>query len=142
MEINLRSMMWHRVGNLSGVNLQYSQYLDSLGKKVDSQSQAKNKIIHFVYLRYEIMNLIGRKKYLRTFIRNIRDSDETYIAVYDKKDIRPFLKDSMDTVGEVLGKFLRSLKNNFLFKPQYVSLNSVFKRFNSISDHKDDSDNF
>jgi D-aspartate ligase len=26
MEINLRSMMWHRVGNLSGVNLQYTQY--------------------------------------------------------------------------------------------------------------------
>ena len=38
MEINLRSMMWHRVGNLSGVNLQYSQYLDALGEKVVSGS--------------------------------------------------------------------------------------------------------
>jgi len=32
-EINLRSMMWHKMGNLSGVDLHYSQYLDALGKK-------------------------------------------------------------------------------------------------------------
>ena len=54
MEINLRSMMWHRVGNLSGVNLQYSQYLDALGEKVSPQIQTKNKDIHFIYLKHEI----------------------------------------------------------------------------------------
>jgi predicted ATP-grasp superfamily ATP-dependent carboligase len=56
-EINLRSMMWHRVGNLSGVNIQYSQYLDALGKTVPHQDQLKNKNIHFVYLRHEIINI-------------------------------------------------------------------------------------
>ncbi|MDR7665856.1 hypothetical protein RG963_08740 [Methanosarcina sp. Z-7115] len=110
MEINLRSMMWHRVGNLSGVNLQYSQYLDALGEKVSPQVQIKNKDIHFIYLKHEIINLIWRRKYLRKFIKNIRESDETYIAVYDIKDIIPFLKDCMDTTSGVIGQFLRVLR--------------------------------
>lgn len=110
MEINLRSMMWHRVGNLSGVNLQYSQYLNALGEKVDSQVQVKNKDIHYCYLKYEIMNLIGRRKYIHTFLKNFIDSDETHISVYDKKDIKPFLKDCIDTVKSIIGKFLRALK--------------------------------
>ena len=110
MEINLRSMMWHRVGNLSGVNLQYSQYLDAMGEKVCSQVQLKNKDIHFIYLKYEIINLIRRRKYLRTFIRNFKESDETYIAVYDIRDIKPFLKDYMNMAIGAARKFLRSLR--------------------------------
>ena len=110
MEINLRSMMWHRVGNLSGVNLQYSQYLDAMGEKVCSQVQIKNKDIHFVYLKYEILNLIRRRKYLRTFIRNLKESDETYIAVYDRQDIKPFLKDYMNMAIGAVRKFLRALR--------------------------------
>jgi D-aspartate ligase len=110
MEINLRSMMWHRVGNLSGVDLQYSQYLDALGEKVDPQLQIKNKDIHFIYLKHEIMNLIERRRYLRIFLKNLMDSDETYIAVYDIKDIKPFLKDCMNVarlIGSHILKFLR-----------------------------------
>ena len=72
MEINLRSMMWHRVGNLSGVNLQYAQYLDALGKNVNPQIQVKNKDIHFIYLNHEIINLILRRKYLPIFITDFR----------------------------------------------------------------------
>ena len=111
MEINLRSMMWHRVGNLSGVNLQYSQYLDAMGEKVCSQVQIKNKDIHFIYLKYEIINLIRRRKYLRTFIRNLKESDETYIAVYDRQDIKPFLKDYMNMAIGAIRKFLRVSEN-------------------------------
>ncbi|HIH74096.1 MAG TPA: hypothetical protein HA306_02095 [Methanosarcina sp.] len=106
MEINLRSMMWHRVGNLSGVNLHYSQYLDALGEKVNPQVQMKNKIIHFLYLKHEIRNLIMQKRYVRTFLKNIIESDKTYFAVYDRKDIKPFLKDSMDMLKEATRKLL------------------------------------
>jgi predicted ATP-grasp superfamily ATP-dependent carboligase len=109
-EINLRSMMWHRVGNLSGVNLHYCQYLDALGKEVVPQVQIKNKDIHFIYLKHEIANLFGRRRYFSTFIKNIRDSDETHIAIYDRKDIEPFLRDSIDTCKVIVGKFLRTLK--------------------------------
>jgi len=116
MEINLRSMMWHRVGNLSGVNLQYSQYLDAMGEKVCSQVQIKNKDIHFIYLKYEIINLVRRRKYLRTFIRNLKESDETYIAVYDRQDIRPFLKDYMNMAIGAVRKFLRALRMKLTHK--------------------------
>ncbi|KKH48244.1 hypothetical protein [Methanosarcina sp. 1.H.A.2.2] len=109
MEINLRSMMWHRVGNLSGVNLQYSQYLDALGKKVSPQVQVKNKNIHFLYMKHEIKNLIMQRKYLRTFLKDIVESDETHFAVFDRKDIKPFLKDSTDIVSGAIKKFLRVL---------------------------------
>jgi predicted ATP-grasp superfamily ATP-dependent carboligase len=109
-EINLRSMMWHRVGNLSGINLHYSQYQDALGQKVIPQIQVKNKDIHFIYLKHEIANLFGRKRYFSTFMKNIRDSDETHLAIYDIKDIEPFLRDSIDTCKIVVGKFLRTLK--------------------------------
>ncbi|RPJ70296.1 MAG: hypothetical protein EHM20_15570 [Alphaproteobacteria bacterium] len=107
MEINLRSMMWHRVGNLSGVNLQYTQYLNALGKNVNPQIQVKNKDIHFIYLNHEIINLILRRKYLRKFKKNLWDSTESYIAVYDKKDINPFLKDIVDIPKLFIRRFMR-----------------------------------
>ncbi|MDY9926399.1 hypothetical protein [Methanosarcina sp.] len=110
MEINLRSMMWHRMGRLSGVDLHYSQYLDALGKKVSPQVQVKNKNIHFLYLKHEIRNLIRQRKYLRTFLKNIIESDETHFAVYDRKDIKPFLKDSTDIVRSAIRKSLQALR--------------------------------
>ncbi|AKB45796.1 ATP-grasp enzyme-like protein (plasmid) [Methanosarcina sp. Kolksee] len=100
MEINLRSMMWHRMGNLSGVNLQYSQYLDAIGKKVKPQTQIKDKNIHFVYIKHEIINLAKRKGYYRIFFRNLLQSDKTYLAVYDVKDIRPFLTDCWEIIHQ------------------------------------------
>lgn len=104
MEINLRSMMWHRVGNLSGVNIQYSQYLDGIGERIQKQSQIKDKKIHFVYLKYEIINLIARRGYYRIFLNNIFKSDKTYFALYDRKDIKPFLISVVSTYLELLKK--------------------------------------
>lgn len=91
--------MWHRVGNLSGVNLQYSQYLDAIGKEVKPQTQIKDKNIHFVYLKHEIVNLAKRKGYHSTFFRNLLKADKTYLAVYDIRDIRPFLIDCWDIIS-------------------------------------------
>jgi predicted ATP-grasp superfamily ATP-dependent carboligase len=142
MEINLRSMMWHRVGNLSGVNLQYAQYLDALGEKVSPQTQIKNKDIHFIYLKHEIINLIKRRKYSRTFIRNIRNSDKTYLAVYDRKDMKPFLKDCINMAGGMYGRFSRILRTSLYHKSQSIPLNFGFRRINRVSDHVEDPDNF
>ncbi|HWR25001.1 MAG TPA: hypothetical protein VN278_02095, partial [Methanosarcina sp.] len=108
MEINLRSMMWHRVGNLSGVNLQYTQYLDALGKTVEPQIQIKDKDIHFIYLNHEIINLLFRKNYFPVFKKNIWDSDESHIAVYDKSDIKPFLKDIIGLPRMIFRRFMRA----------------------------------
>lgn len=109
-EINLRSMMWHRVGNLSGVNIQYSQYLDALGRTVPHQDQIKNKNIHFVYLKHEIINLISRSGYSKIFYHNIFTSDETHFATFDKKDLKPFIVDCKETSIDIINTCLRKLK--------------------------------
>jgi predicted ATP-grasp superfamily ATP-dependent carboligase len=108
MEINLRSMMWNRVGNLSGVSLQYTQYLDALGKTVDPQVQVKDKDIHFIYLNHEIINLLFRKNYFPIFRKNIWDSDESHFAVFDKGDMKPFLKDIIGLPRMIFRRFMKA----------------------------------
>jgi len=110
MEINLRSHMWHKIGTLSGVNLSYTQYLDGIGKMVEKQSQIKDKVIHFVYLKHEIMNLVTRGGYYRIFINNIFKSDMTYFALYDIKDIKPFVIDCKNIIKNIGGTCLKALK--------------------------------
>lgn len=109
-EINMRSMMWHRVGNLSGVNIQYTQYLDATGKKAEKQVQNKKKDIHFVYLKHEIYNLFFRKNYYKIFHDNIFNSDKTYVGVFDLGDLMPFIMDQIDTIKILVGTCLKTLK--------------------------------
>jgi len=110
MEINLRSMMWHRIGNRSGVHIQYTQWLDALGEPVPKQVQEKNKRIHYVYYKHELINLLTRRGYLRIFKHNLWEADETSFAVFDKKDIRPFVHDILPTMKGLGGQWLRILK--------------------------------
>lgn len=93
MEINLRSMMWHRMGNRSGVNIQYSQYLDALGLDVPRQRQVRDRTIHFVYAKHELINLLTRKGYWKTFRRNFFSGDSVSFAVFNAHDWRPFWRD-------------------------------------------------
>jgi len=110
MEINLRSMMWHRVGNLSGVHIQYTQWSDALGKKIAKEEQNKKKIIHYAYLKHEIINIVSRKGYYKTFKHSMWDGDKTYFAVFDIHDIRPFLCDIIPILKSIAGQCLRALK--------------------------------
>lgn len=91
MEINLRSMMWHRVGNLSGVKLQYTQWLDAIGEPIPKYIQQQDKIVHFVYMKHEILNLFRRKNYLKHFLHNVFSGDERNFAIFDKSDLKPFV---------------------------------------------------
>ena len=109
MEINLRSMMWHRVGNLSGVNIQYSQYLDAIGQKVPKQEQNQKDIIHLVYMKHEILNLLTRKGYWKHFKYNVFYNNREF-AVYCKEDLKPFLYDMKETLKGVISICLKLLK--------------------------------
>jgi predicted ATP-grasp superfamily ATP-dependent carboligase len=109
MEINLRSMMWHRVGNLSGINIQYSQYLDAIGEHVNKQKQNKNKRVHFVYMKHEILNLLSRKNYWKYFKYNIFHKNREF-SVYDSNDIKPFIYDLKETIKGVIIVCLKLLK--------------------------------
>ena len=110
MEINLRSMMWHRVGNLSGINVQYSQYLDAIGKEVPKLIQNQEKKVHLVYMKHEILNLIFRKSYLKHFKYNVFGSKNREFAVWDKNDMKPFLFDTIGFMKGLAGQCLRALK--------------------------------
>lgn len=110
MEINLRSMMWHRVGNLSGVNIQYSQYLDAVGKSVPRQIQNQEKRVHFVYMKHEILNLLKRKAYWKHFKYNVFGCKSREFAVWDKTDVKPFLFDTIGFMKGLVGQCLRTLK--------------------------------
>lgn len=112
MEINLRSMMWHRVGNRSGVYLQYTQYLDAIGKNIPQYTQDKHTIMHFIYLKHEVYNLLTRKKYLSTFVYNLFKGKKITWAIFEKKDLLPALVDLPLTFLRLFKKLCaRFLKN-------------------------------
>ena len=110
MEINLRSMMWHRVGNLSGVNIQYTQYLDAIGEDIPKQIQNQKDRVHFVYMKHELLNLIYRQGYWKHFKYNVFGVKNREFAVWDKTDIKPFFYDLAGFLKGLVGQCLRILK--------------------------------
>ena len=92
MEINLRPMMWHRVGWLTGVplvKLIYDYYLEGITLKHPIYNQSKTKRIHYVLLIHEIPNILFRKGSLKTFIHTLKEADTISWGVFDKNDIKP-----------------------------------------------------
>ena len=110
MEINLRSMMWHRVGNLSGVYIQHTQYLDALGKLVPKQTQNLQALFHFLYMKHEIINLIFRKSYWKYFKHNVFSKNKNYYSVFNAADMKPFMYDLTQLIKTILQKCLKLLK--------------------------------
>lgn len=93
MEVNLRSMMWNRLGNRSGVYLQFTQWQDALGLPVQEQAQERSRRIHLVYIKHEIVNLLSRWGYWKHFFQNLFGGDERHFAVFDWHDIGPAIRD-------------------------------------------------
>lgn len=111
MEINLRPMMWHRVGALSGVPLNYIQYLDATNQSMPEYSQKRDIVIHYVYLTYELINLFYRKNYSGTFRRNLLGGDRRVLALWDRHDAKPFFL-SFFSILRRLRKYLELHSNN------------------------------
>ncbi|MCK4078402.1 MULTISPECIES: hypothetical protein [Acinetobacter] len=112
MEINLRSMMWHRVGNLSGVKLHLTQWNDALNLPIIKYNQNKNEVIHYVYMKHELLNLLSRLGYLKLFIHNVFFGQRKHFAVLNGKDIKPFVIDLLSyprNLGSVWIKVLKKL---------------------------------
>lgn len=109
MEVNLRSMMWHRVGNMSGVKLQYTQWLDAQNMNIPVYEQETNYSGHFIYFTHEICNLIARSGYRKFFKENLFGSHRDW-AIYDSKDIKPFIFGLTILMKRMVGACLRRLK--------------------------------
>jgi predicted ATP-grasp superfamily ATP-dependent carboligase len=112
MEVNLRSMMWHRLGNRSGVTLQLTQYKDALGQQMPTLTQDMSTRTHFVYMKHELINLCTRPRYYKTFFYNLHAGEITTWAVFDTSDIRPAIVDSIRTIA-ILSK---SICKRLLFR--------------------------
>lgn len=107
MEINLRSMMWNRVGYLAGVKIHYTQYMDATGGEVPVCRQDTAHDIHLVYLKHEILNLISRKKYFPVFYGNLFGGERTSACFFDKHDLVPFIFDGIQIIDNVLETYLK-----------------------------------
>ena len=116
MEINLRSAMWNRVGYLSGVSILYTQYLDAIGEKPRRERQKQTKDIHFVYFKYECLGLLNGTIPFRQFWENLFHSDKTYFAVFDPKDLKPFLVDTLSILEMMLKKAAQLFKRAWRMK--------------------------
>ncbi|MEP1151495.1 MAG: hypothetical protein JXR20_05600 [Balneola sp.] len=108
-EINLRSMMWHRLGALSGVNLQLTQWQDALGHTPSPNKQNLTDRIHYIYFKHEILNLLFRKNYLSNFTHNLFGGNINRFATFSINDMKPFLYDFMATIKSILSKCLTRL---------------------------------
>lgn len=91
METNLRSMMWHRTGSVSGVKLHETQFKYATGQAVKHHKQDKSESIHFVLMLHEIPNLIARKGYWKHFKHNVWGGEKRVWAIFEWRDIKPFL---------------------------------------------------
>jgi len=116
MEINLRYMMWNRMGHLLGRDVAYTQYLYATGEKIEKNNsvfQESNQRVNYIYLKYELINLIRRKKYFKTFFCNIFSSNKNHYAVIDIKDLKPFIFDTISTFLNAFEKLKIFLKKYF-----------------------------
>lgn len=91
METNLRSMMWHRTGSVSGVKLHETQFNYATHQAIRKYNQDKSESIHFVLMLHEIPNLIARKGYWKHFKHNVLGGDKRVWAIFEWGDIKPFL---------------------------------------------------
>lgn len=110
MEINLRSMMWHRVGNLSNVKLQYTQWSDANGFPIERYEQERTEIIHFVYMKHELLNLISRWGYLKFFIKNVFPKNRRFFAIFNVRDPKPFFIDLLKYPRGIAATWRRVLR--------------------------------
>ncbi|BBM65856.1 hypothetical protein VA249_25020 [Vibrio alfacsensis] len=110
MEVSLRPSMPHRIGSLSGVKLHETQFSYATKKLTTSYIQEKLKSIHVVLMLHEIPNLILREGYWRYFKYNVFGGEERNWAIFELRDIKPFLY-SLNLLFKVVVKsFLLKLK--------------------------------
>ena len=96
MEVNLRSMMWNRMGALTGVHLQFTQWCDAMGIEPPIEKQNLTERIHFIYMKHEILNVLTRMGYLKHFLYNCTQGDRREFAFFDRDDPGPFIQDFLD----------------------------------------------
>ena len=111
MEINLRSMMWNRVGYLSGVKLHLTQWEDALGEKTTPYLQNTQQHFRYLYFKHELVCLLFRKGYYKTYFKeHFKSTEKIHWATLDKSDWKPFIFDQYKTIKTLIAQCLKALK--------------------------------
>ena len=110
MEVNLRSMMWHRTGSISNVKLHETQYNYAINKRINKYEQNFNTKYHFILMSHEISNLIFRKGYWKDFKYNIWGGDKRAWGIFEWKDMRPFFYSLLLLIKLLVGRCLKRLR--------------------------------
>lgn len=90
MEVTLRSSMPHRIGSLSGVKIQETQYRYATGQRITTYREKNDVKIHYLFFMHEISNLLSRKGYWKFFRHNIWGGEKRAWAVFEWNDLYPF----------------------------------------------------
>ncbi len=111
MEVNLRSMMWHRVGFLSGVNLHETimEWASSGEASVTKQSQSAGEVTLSLAV-HEIPNLIARPGYWTVFKSIFFSGRRVNWAIFDRSDPLPMVFGFIFLFKRTLAACLRRLK--------------------------------
>ncbi|WP_433955736.1 hypothetical protein [Janibacter indicus] len=100
MEVNLRSMMWHRVGALSGVNLPAVQYRDALDLPPVHQRQSNTPVTH-TYFAHELAGLVARPWYARRLFKILTRPGRREWVFFEVSDPLPFFA-ALPMVGRLV----------------------------------------
>lgn len=103
MEVNLRSMMWNRVGALNGMPLHYIQYLDACGFPLPS-FEFNATDTHYIYKQYELLNLLHRKEYYKIYKRNVYGGSDQVYALCQQGDERTMVRGWLLLIGKIFKK--------------------------------------
>lgn len=112
MEINLRSMMWNRVGFLAGVNIHHTQWLDAKNLPIlKKEKKSSSSSFLYMYFKHELVCILFRKKYFKQYFKVLlKKYSVIYFAVYDKSDLKPFIFDLIKTLKLIIRQCLKVLR--------------------------------
>jgi len=111
MEVNLRSMMWHKLGFASGFYANYALYLDATNKNLPKTNYKEIEEKYFLYMKHEFFNLILSKgNYIKKFFKHLTFKNKVF-AVWDYRDPIPFIYDTLSIIKSIIFKIFIRKKN-------------------------------
>jgi D-aspartate ligase len=102
MEINFRSMKWHRTGFISGVGLHYTQWCEATNQPIPIFTQNKKIKRNLIILDSEIINLIRRKGYWKQFINVFFSRSKKSFALLSPLDPFPFIVSTLKLLKRLI----------------------------------------
>ena len=84
---------------------------NALEKEVTSYIQETHPSFRFLYFKHELICLLFRKRYYKTYFKeHFKSKESIHWATFDKNDWKPFIFDQYKTLKALIGRCLKTLK--------------------------------